>query len=133
MNSPLHVVAGVIERDGKVLICRRRADSWHPLKWEFPGGKVEPGEDPPGALARELHEELGIQAVIGAEIANFPYQYSGRAAIFLRFFRVHEYTGEIVNRQFAEIVWEKREKLPFYDFLEGDIGFVRDLARGAAD
>ncbi len=133
MNPPLQVVAAVIERDGKVLICRRRADSSHPLKWEFPGGKVEPGEDPPAALARELHEELGIRAVIGAEVASFPYQYPGRAAILLRFFRVGEYAGEIVNRQFAEILWEEREKLPAYDFLAGDVAFVRDLVRGAAD
>jgi len=131
VNPPLEVVAAVIERDGKVLICRRRADQWHPLKWEFPGGKVEPGEDPPGALARELHEELGIRAVVGEEIAQFPYQYPGRPAIRLRFFRVREYAGEIVNRQFAEILWEEREKLPAYDFLEGDLGFVRGLARGA--
>ncbi|HVX66200.1 MAG TPA: (deoxy)nucleoside triphosphate pyrophosphohydrolase [Bryobacteraceae bacterium] len=129
MTSPLTVVAAVIERDGKVLVCRRRADApRHPLKWEFPGGKVEPGEAPRAALARELDEELGIHAVIGDEIASFPYQYAGRAPILLKFFRVHEYDGAMENREFAEVVWEAKERLPAYDFLEGDVAFVRQLA-----
>jgi 8-oxo-dGTP diphosphatase len=132
VNPPREVVAAVIERDGKVLICRRRADSRHPLKWEFPGGKVEPEETPAAALARELQEELGIQAVIGAEIVSFVYQYPGRAPILLRFFQVREYSGTAVNREFEEIRWEQQEKLPNYDFLEADSGFVRDLAHGAA-
>ncbi|MGE5646566.1 MAG: (deoxy)nucleoside triphosphate pyrophosphohydrolase [Acidobacteriota bacterium] len=131
MSQPLVVVAAVVERDGKVLICRRRADARrHPLKWEFPGGKVEPGESPREALARELDEELGIEASIGAEIASYPYQYPDRAPIRLMFFRVTEYRGEAANREFAEILWEDRAMLPAYDFLEGDVDFVRDLARG---
>ena len=78
LKSPLIVVAGVIERDARILICRRRADArHHPLKWEFPGGKVEPGEEPRAALARELGEELGIRAEIGEEIESFAYQYAG--------------------------------------------------------
>ena len=59
------VVAGVLERDGKILICRRRADQPHPLKWEFPGGKLETGESPAAALIRELREELGIESEAG--------------------------------------------------------------------
>ena len=52
------VVAGILERDGRILICQRKADQAHPLKWEFPGGKVEAGEEPEAALQRELNEEL---------------------------------------------------------------------------
>ena len=131
MNQPLVVVAAVIERDGKVLICRRRPGARHALKWEFPGGKVEPGESPRAALARELDEELGIRAAIGGEIASYPYQYPGRQPIRLRFFRVVEFAGEMQNREFADIRWEDRAKLPEYDFLEGDVEFVRELARSA--
>ncbi len=124
------VVAAVIERDGRVLIGRRRLDESYGGKWEFPGGKVEPGEEPRAALGRELAEELGIDAEIGQEIARYPYQYPGRPPIELIFFRVPEYTGQERNLAFAEIEWAERRKLPEYDFLDGDVAFVRELAAG---
>lgn len=124
------VVAAVLERDGQVLICQRRAGSRHGLKWEFPGGKVEAGEAPQKALRRELQEELGIQASIGPEIVRYGYQYPGRSPILLIFFRVNEFTGEPVNREFEQFRWEARQRLPEYDFLEGDLDFVRRLAGG---
>lgn len=124
------VVAGVMERCGKILICRRRADGWHPLKWEFPGGKAEPGEEPPAALARELQEELGIQATIGREITRYGYAYPERKPILLIFCEVKEWNGEPMNLDFAEILWERRKELPGYDFVEGDVEFVGRLARG---
>jgi 8-oxo-dGTP diphosphatase len=121
------VVAAVIERDGKILICQRKPSQRHPLKWEFPGGKLEPGETPVDAIARELQEELGIRASIGPEIANYQYAYSGSAPIQLVFYRVTEFEGPMENRVFQQIQWEARERLPEYDFLEGDIDFVRGL------
>jgi 8-oxo-dGTP diphosphatase len=124
----MNVVAAVIERDGHVLICQRKRGR-HALKWEFPGGKVEPNENPPEALARELREELAIEAKIGEELARHSIQYGNGPRIQLRFYRVTEFTGEPVNVVFERIVWEKRSRLPEYDFLEGDVGFVRDLAR----
>ncbi len=125
------VVAGVIEASGRILICQRPPGKWHAMKWEFPGGKAEPGEDPPQALARELDEELGIRATIGREIARYEYQYPGRPPILLIFLGVQEFEGEAVSRDFARIVWETPERLPEYDFLEGDVEFVRGLARSA--
>jgi 8-oxo-dGTP diphosphatase len=129
MSDAAAVVAGVIARDGRVLICRRAAGKRHALKWEFPGGKVEPGEDPPQALARELGEELGIRAVIGGEITRYPYRYPDRHPILLIFFHVTAFEGEPVNREFSDMVWELPERLPEYDFLDGDVDFVRTLAR----
>jgi 8-oxo-dGTP diphosphatase len=128
LSEPRAVVAGVIERDGRILICQRAPGKRHALKWEFPGGKVEPGEDPHQALARELDEELGIRATIDREIARYPYSYPGRAPILLIFFRVTAFEGEVVNREFAGMVWEPPNRLPEYDFLEGDVEFVRTLA-----
>ena len=122
------VVAAVIERDGQVLIGQRPAGKRHALKWEFPGGKVEPGESPEEALRRELDEELAIQAVIGGRIADYEYAYPGREPIRLIFFAVREFTGTIENRVFEQVRWETRERLPTYDFLEGDVDFVRVLA-----
>lgn len=122
------VVAAVIERDGLILIGQRKPGKWHALKWEFPGGKVEPGEAPAAALARELDEELGIRAEIGQGIADYEYQYPGRSAIRLIFCRVTRFSGEIQNREYHDLRWEKPELLPEYDFLEGDVDFVRSLA-----
>ena len=123
------VTAALIERDGRILICRRRADQSHPLKWEFPGGKVEPGEEPIACLRRELEEELGILVEQADEITRFEYQYPGRAPILLIFYQVARFRGEVENRIFAEIRWASPAELPGFDFLEGDVDFVRQLAQ----
>jgi len=124
------VVAAVIERDSMILICQRKAGQKHALKWEFPGGKVEPGETPAAAIRRELEEELGIRSLIGPEIANYQYAYPGKDPIQLIFYRVTEFEGQLKNRVFERIAWETRARLPDYDFLEGDKDFVRALASG---
>ncbi len=100
------------------------------LQWEFPGGKIEAGESPEEALARELDEELGIQAVIGPRITHIRHNYRHGGAVDLVFFAVHEFSGEIVNRIFQQVRWTKLEELPGYDFLTADRGLIRDLAAG---
>jgi 8-oxo-dGTP diphosphatase len=121
----VQVVAGIIERQGRLLICRRKPEQYHPLKWEFPGGKVEPGETPDQALARELEEELGIVGAAGKEIMRYQYSYPGRDPILLIFFRVREFNGEPRNVVFHEMRWEPAAKLAEYDFVEGDMEFIR--------
>ncbi len=131
MGRPIiKVVAAVIERDGRILIGQRRKTDSHGLKWEFPGGKVERGESPSAALARELEEELGIQARIGPEIVRYSHEYPKRATILLIFFVVTEFSGEPQSLAFERIAWASPEELPTYDFLEGDVDFVRRLAAG---
>jgi 8-oxo-dGTP diphosphatase len=125
------VAAALIEQNGRLLICRRKADGPHPLKWEFPGGKLEAGESPSAALRRELREELGIEAAIGAEFTRYEFAYPGKKPILLIFFRVPEFRGELRNLVFEEVRWEAPEALPAYDFLEGDVEFVRRLATSA--
>jgi 8-oxo-dGTP diphosphatase len=124
------VVAAVIERDGQVLVCQRKQGSRHALKWEFPVGKVEPGETPRAALQRELMEELALPATIGQEIVRYEYRYPRRSRILLIFHRVSEFQGEPSNQIFEQIAWEPRTRLTEYDFLEGDLDFVRRLSRG---
>ncbi len=124
------VVAALIWKNGKVLICQRTRHQTMPLKWEFPGGKIEEGEQPRDAMRRELDEELGIQAVIGDEVARVRHEYPNGNAVELRFFDVHEYSGEIENRIFRDLCWAETSKLPSYDFLEGDLELVRNLAQG---
>jgi 8-oxo-dGTP diphosphatase len=124
----VQVVAAIIERDGRILICRRTAEQSHALQWEFPGGKVEPGETPPQALERELAEELGIQAAAGKEITRYQYTYPGRNPIVLIFFRITGFQGEPANLIFQEMRWEPPERLAAFDFVEGDGQFIRTLA-----
>jgi len=119
------VAAGILERDGRILACRRRADQSHPLKWEFPGGKADPGEDPRDALARELDEELGIQVCRAREITRYEYQYPGRPPILLVFYRVWSWGGSVQNCIFEEIRWATPAELAELDFLEGDADFLR--------
>lgn len=100
------------------------------LKWEFPGGKIEPGESSEAALARELNEELGIAAVIGPRIANVRHTYRNGGAIDLQFFLIESFSGDVQNRIFNDVRWSPLSSLPTYDFLAADLGFIRDLSEG---
>jgi 8-oxo-dGTP diphosphatase len=124
------VVAGLIVKDGKILVCQRTRHQTMPLKWEFPGGKIEEGEQPRNALHRELEEELGIDATIGDEAARIRHEYRKGNAVELRFFVVREYRGEMENRIFRDIQWAAPKELPTFDFLEADLMLVSDLASG---
>ena len=125
------VVAGLLRKDGRILIAQRRGGDSHSLKWEFPGGKVEKGESPGQALRRELEEELGIDAEIGIEVERYRFAYAGRTSITLAFFWIDQWAGEPVNRVFEQIAWAAPRDLPSYDFLEGDRDFVARLAMSA--
>ena len=92
--------------------------------------KIESGEQPRDALRRELEEELGIDATIGEEVARIRHEYRNGAAVELRFFTVREYKGEIENRIFKDMRWAERSELASFDFLEADLGLVRDLVEG---
>lgn len=120
------VVAGILERDGKVLVCRRRADQAHPLKWEFPGGKIEGEESPEAALIRELREELGIECQAGEEITRYEFAYPWKKPILLIFLRVAGWSGEIENKIFESVAWEEWGRLKDYEFLEGDAPFLEE-------
>lgn len=124
------VVAALIVQKGKILVCQRTRHQTMPLKWEFPGGKIETGEQPRDALRRELEEELGIDAKIGEEVARIQHKYQNGGAVELRFYVVHEFKGELENRIFRDVQWSDRKKLPSFDFLEADLELVKDLAAG---
>jgi 8-oxo-dGTP diphosphatase len=124
------VVAGLILIEGKFLICQRTRHQPFPLKWEFPGGKIEPGEQPEAALVRELEEELGILAEIGPRVALIRHSYGSGASVELQFFLVEQFQREIQNRIFREVRWASPGELPSYDFLAADVALVNELAQG---
>ena len=130
------VVAALILRESssgastEVLVCQRRPDQPMSLKWEFPGGKIEPGESSEAALVRELNEELGIDAVIGRRVARTRHKYRSGGAVDLQFFVVTEFRGALENRIFNDLRWSPLPDLPAYDFLAADLRLVRDLSEG---
>jgi 8-oxo-dGTP diphosphatase len=124
------VAAALIVRSGQVLIGQRRADQPMAMQWEFPGGKIEAGESPEQALARELREELGIEASVGARVTRIRHNYRHGGAVDLQFFTVNEFSGEIENRIYHQVRWVRLEELPEYEFLAADRGLIRDLAAG---
>ena len=124
------VVAALIVRDEQVLICQRTRHQSMPLKWEFPGGKIEAGEQPRAALSRELDEELGIAATIGDEVARIQHLYKNGGAVELRFYLVARFSGEVENRIFKDVRWVGRAELTAYDFLEADLKLVKDISEG---
>jgi 8-oxo-dGTP diphosphatase len=129
-RAPLLVSAAIIHRGGRVLVGQRRKADRHSLKWEFPGGKVEPGETPQQALVRELREELHIEARVGTELARYEHDYPSGSRVHLLFFSVDGFDGEPEAQVFEQIRWADVRELPDFDFLEGDFDFVRRLARG---
>ncbi len=124
------VVAALILRGDEILVCQRRPDQPMALKWEFPGGKIEVGETPEQALARELDEELGIDADIGSHVTHTRHIYRSGGAVDLQFFAVHSFRGEVTNRIFHEVRWVPLRDLTAYDFLAADRDLIKDLAAG---
>jgi 8-oxo-dGTP diphosphatase len=128
----LDVVAALLFSQGRVLACQRRPGGSFPLKWEFPGGKVEPGENAAAALARELLEELGIVSEGFTQVFAHVHSYPNTATVNLRFFVVARFAGELVNHVFEQIRWVEPEELEPLDFLEGDRVVVRWLLSDSA-
>lgn len=123
------VTAGLLTDGERVLICQRPATAWFPLKWEFPGGKLEPGESPEACLRRELREELCIEAEVGREVYRTEHRYPDGLTVRLLFFRIPRFTGAPTNRAFERVEWVRPPDLSRYDFLEADRGLVERMLR----
>jgi 8-oxo-dGTP diphosphatase len=127
------VVAALITRNSQLLVCQRRHNDTHALKWEFPGGKVERGESLAEALVRELREELGVTATVGPEVYRTRHHYKNLPDdLLLIFFRAKiEDSALVQNFQFEGYEWASPSALAAYDFLAADADLVELLARGA--
>ena len=128
LNMTIKVAAGIIQKGQHVLLTKRRPDSHLPNLWEFPGGKIEPGENLKDALRRELREELGIEVEVGDEIHSATHRYPERA-VELHFFNCTITRGEPQAIEVAEFCWANSSDLLSYDFPEADLELVSRLMR----
>ena len=129
----INVAVGLIIKENQragareVLLCQRKSDARYALKWEFPGGKLEPGEHPDDCLRRELFEELRITATIGTLYHEQEYTYPDSGIFNVLYYLVPHFTGEMANRVFESIRWVPIALLPEYDILEGNRDVVTKL------
>lgn len=124
----LKVMAAIINCKGKVLICRRGAGGNCAFLWEFPGGKLEPGESKEECLIRECEEELGIRITIGNIFAETTYQYPNQLIAFT-FFNAEIAEGELNPKVHQQVRWVAPNELPQYDFCPADIEIAKLLVQ----
>lgn len=122
----IDVVAGILHQEGRILIARRSCEE-HRGEWEFPGGKIEPGESPVEALQRELDEELGIfvhqPSVLGAVLHNYPAKQ-----VHIMFFAVSSWRGRICPHEGGAVRWVAPEELDVEILAAADQRFWRAVA-----
>jgi len=117
------VTAAVIEREGRILLAQRKAGDTLGGKWEFPGGKLEPGETPQVCLKRELMEEFGVETEIGAFVCSSKFEYK-HLPVELLVYRARHLAGEFKLNDHDRIEWVKPEDLLNYDLSSADIPVV---------
>jgi 8-oxo-dGTP diphosphatase len=123
------VTVGILIQDGLVLACQRKTTAPYPLKWEFPGGKIEPGESPRTALIRELQEELSVTVEPATEFFRQEWDY-GDQSFRVYYYCVRSFSGIPQNMAFEQIRWVKPETLLMMDILDGNREVVNKLVGG---
>jgi 8-oxo-dGTP diphosphatase len=120
----LHVTCAIIEREGLILAAQRSASMSLPLKWEFPGGKIDYGESPEECLRREIVEEMGIQVSVGKSLSATTHNYP-TFSVTLHPFVCSIESGEIVLHEHAAIVWLPPEELHSLDWADADLPVIQ--------
>ena len=121
------VSAGIVSRNGKIMLCQRRPGDRMGLKWEFPGGKLESGKSPQQALERELHEELSVETRTGYIFDVYHESTDGRELLIL-FFRSELISGEPQTIECNAIHWVEPARLTEYDLAPADLEVAKRLA-----
>jgi len=123
------VTAGILVRDARVFVAQRKANKRLAGKWEFPGGKVEPGETPEACLQRELEEELDINVTVGDYMGESIYEYDF-GTVRILFYRAFWDGKPIASRDHQNVQWVSLDELNQYDFAAADLAFVEKLGSG---
>lgn len=121
----LHVACAIIEQSGKVLAAQRSASMSLPLKWEFPGGKIEAGESPEECLNRELMEELGVSVRIGVALPPATHSYTD-FTVTLHPFTCSLAGGVIIMHEHHALQWIEPERMPELDWAAADLPVIGD-------
>jgi 8-oxo-dGTP diphosphatase len=124
------VVAALVRERGRVLMSKRRADQAMPNLWEFPGGKVEPGEAPTMALAREVREELGCEIEVG-RVHEVVFHAYADFDLYMLVYEAVVVSGTPRALEVAEVAWVEAARLPALDLLPADYPLARQLATDA--
>ena len=125
----IKVVAGLILQNNKLLICQRPNFKDHPLKWEFPGGKIKNDETNEEALIREINEELSINIINCEELISYNFNYKDlNKRVFINFYLVNNFSGKVLNNFHKELKWIEIKDIREYDFLEGDLKIIDHIS-----
>ena len=128
----IKVVAGLILQNNKLLICQRPNFKDHPLKWEFPGGKIKNDETNEEALIREINEELSINILNYEELISYNFNYKDlNKKVFIYFYLVNNFSGKVLNNFHKELKWIEIKDIREYDFLEGDLKIIDYISSNA--
>tara|TARA_Y100001935_G_C17158518_1_gene434075 strand:- start:106 stop:516 length:411 start_codon:yes stop_codon:yes gene_type:complete len=124
-NEKIKVVAGLILQNDKLLICQRPKFKDHPLKWEFPGGKIKKHESSEDALIREINEELSINIISYKELISYSFNYSNlNKTVIINFYLIKNFRGNILNNFHIQLKWIEIKDIHEYDFIEGDLKII---------
>ena len=119
-KNRIKVVGGIIVNKNKILVAQRSIQKEHPLKWEFPGGKIKVNENPIDALKREIKEELSVDVKKYKFLLDYEYDYQDIKKIHLYFYKIDEYIGKVMNIEHNQLLWIQYNDLEKLDFLDGD-------------
>ena len=127
-SKAINVVGGLILHKNKILICQRKKDCDHPLKWEFPGGKTLVNESTEKALIREIKEELKIDTLEYKFLHDYIFEYKNlNKKIHLNFYLITKFSNDIINTIHEQVKWIEIHDLSNYDFLEGDHEIIQKI------
>jgi len=133
LSEPVKVAVGIIMAGGKILCCQRGKNKRYGLQWEFPGGKMQPGESARECLKRELGEELNISVVDIEPYSKQIQSYSDNGVFEVHYFLIKDYKGEVMNNVFESIRWLSPVEFDTLPFLEGNKPVLDRLKEGYAE